>query len=78
MFDPIIAQQYHQQRLKELMKQAAEARLAEVVQHSTERNSPRYYKTLAAVGRQLCQWGEQLQERYNPVELTISQQDSRI
>ena len=72
MFDPEAILIYHHQHHRELLEQAQKHRFAELVFNGRGKQHPRYHETLAALGRQLVNWGEQLQARYSPVEWVIS------
>ena len=59
---------------KELFRNAEEAQLIQEALAAHVNDDPFYYETLAALGRRLAAWGENLQERYDsackmPLEL---------
>ena len=63
--DPYLLENVHQ-RHRELIREAQQKQLADSARSATEPSgSPFYYETLAALGRQFCYWGEQLQTRYD-------------
>jgi hypothetical protein len=62
MFDsqPILIEQ----RRNDLIREREMQTLAKIAQAGQEASNPFYADTLAALGRQLITWGEQLEERY--------------
>ena len=58
----------------EFIRNAEERQLIKEALLASEANEPFYYEALAGLGRQLTDWGERLQERYDraaelPLEL---------
>lgn len=53
-----------EQRRNDLIRESEMRGLAKIAQAGQEDNSPFYADALAALGRQLINWGEQLEERY--------------
>jgi hypothetical protein len=63
-----------QLKQKEMFRNAEEAQLIQEALAAHANDDPFYYETLAALGRRLAAWGENLQERYDsacklPLEL---------
>ncbi len=77
MFDPDTHMIYHRQHHQELVDEASQRKLAQLAYHGRDKSYPRHYETLAALGRQLVNWGEQLQARYDTVELVISGENAQ-
>ena len=77
MFDPDNFLIQHHQRHQELLEEASQRRLSKLAYHGRDKSYPRHYETLAALGRQLVNWGEQLQARYDTVELIISRENAQ-
>lgn len=59
----------HATRIKEreFVRNAEEQQLIREAMAAHQKDDPFYYQTLAALGRRLSAWGEQLQERYDHV-----------
>ncbi len=60
---------------REFVRNAEEAQLIREALAAHENDAPFYYETLAALGRRMAAWGENLQERYDkasqlPLELS--------
>lgn len=70
MYDPI-AQIAEQHRL-DLMQQAEQDRLVKQIRIARKQPAPVYRHPLAAVGRRLSTWGDQLQARYGGNGYTMS------
>jgi len=70
MYDPM-AQIAEQHRL-DLMQQAEQDRLVKQIRIARKRPAPVYRHPLAAVGRRLSVWGNQLQARYGDRGYTMS------
>lgn len=70
MYDPLamIAEQHR----KDLMQQAEQDRLIKQIRVVGKRPAPIYRHTLAAVGRRLSGWGDQLQARYGDNRYSMS------
>lgn len=69
LFNDYYAQDYHHQHHRELVAEAHKALLAKLALSGREQADPFYYEALAALGRQLSDWGDQLQERYSCPDL---------
>ena len=57
----------HQERYKDLLRQAERARLVRQMQAGQERRNHFYHRALTWLGRRLVGWGCHLQERYGTV-----------
>ncbi len=75
MLDPYLLENVHQ-RHRELMHEARQKQLADEALSADLSGDPFYYETLAALGRQLCYWGEQLQTRYDTLSRMSAAEDS--
>ncbi|MBI5667488.1 MAG: hypothetical protein HZC41_05725 [Chloroflexi bacterium] len=71
MYDPLtlLAEEHRQ----DMLRQAERERLVKQIHLARPRQqAPVYRHALAAVGRRLAQWGEQLQTRYGDAAHTLS------
>jgi hypothetical protein len=55
----------------EFIRNAEERQLIREALLANEANEPFYYEALAGLGRQLTDWGERLQERYDRASLPL-------
>lgn len=67
---------FEAQRHEDFVRNAEHQRLVQIALAGQEPADPFYYGALAAVGRQLSNWGEDLQERYGDVCDSISPVES--
>ena len=67
---------YDNSRHTEFLQNAEKEQLVRIALEGKEPTDPFYYGALAAVGRQLSNWGEGLQERYGDVYESINPVDA--
>lgn len=63
---------------KDLIQQAEQERLVKQIRITRKRPAPVYRHPLAAVGRRLSTWGDQLQARYGEKSYTMSADGASI
>jgi steroid 5-alpha reductase family enzyme len=61
---PICSLTLHQERYKDLLREAERYRLVQQALAGRERHPPFYYRALTWLGGRLVAWGWHLQERY--------------
>jgi hypothetical protein len=76
MFNPQTMLDYHHQHHRELLAEARRRQTVVIARAGRRPAKLFYHDTLAALGRRLCTWGEHLQERYSPVELSVAGETS--
>jgi|FLYK01.1.fsa_nt_gi hypothetical protein len=64
---------YAHQRAKELRQDREKQRIIQEALAARGKREPIYAPVLAEIGRQLAEWGAQLQERYDHTEAPVTQ-----